>query len=119
MSMSRGFKIAGCKNILMTLWEVNDRASAELIESFYENLNKGIHKTQALRKAKIEYLSDNDQVHANPYYWAGYVMMGSQEKLSLQTQTSGYWWWIISGGVVLMLFIGGFYFYSKIWRKSA
>lgn len=79
MSLAKGFKIAGCNNILMTLWPVNDRSGAKIINNFYENLKKGYNKEDALRKAKLKYLKNHDPTNANPYYWANFVLMGSEE----------------------------------------
>lgn len=119
MSLSRGFKIAGCRNILMTLWSVNDRASAKLIENFYKNLNEGINKNQALRKAKLDYLANHDDINANPYYWAGHVMMGSKGDLAIPS-SSRYLWWGLLGAVLVILIVGlGFYTFKRAQKKAA
>lgn len=119
MSLSRGFKIAGCKNILMTLWSVDDRASAKLIEDFYRYLNNGIDKTQALRKAKLDYLKSNDAINANPYYWAGYVMMGSKNQLAISESSKTRFWWLLGGVLIVLIPLLSLYLSKKSKKKAS
>lgn len=105
MSLARGFKIAGCKNVLMTLWSVEDRAASELVKQFYQNLADGLAKETALRKAKLAYLEANPGVGANPYYWGGFVMMGSDVKVPEPDQSMAANWWLISIGGALFLVV--------------
>lgn len=83
MSLARAFMYAGCSNIVMSLWQVSDESTNELMEYFYANLKKGVSKDEALRLAKLEFLENADEVKANPYYWSGFVYSGNQ--LPLQT----------------------------------
>ena len=52
MSMARGFIYAGCPSIVMTLWQVSDQSSAELMSGFYNYLKKGKSKKAPSGKPK-------------------------------------------------------------------
>ncbi|GET29732.1 hypothetical protein SD074_19340 [Prolixibacter sp. SD074] len=81
VSLARGFLYAGCPSIVMTLWNVEDVASARLMINFYKYLLKGYSKDEALRKAKLDHLANADPLKAHPYYWLGYVLIGDQTPL--------------------------------------
>ncbi len=106
MSLAKGFKIAGCENILMTLWSVNDRAGSDLIDEFYSNLNMGYSKEKALRKAKLDYIKENDPANANPYFWAGFVLMGSGKAVRQPGFNYNWVFFSVSSSIMLLLIIG-------------
>ncbi len=80
VSLSRGFSLAGVKSQVASLWNVNDEASRKLMEYFYRNLNKGMEKHIALKKAKLQYL-ENDPINA-PFYWAGFIPIGDMTPIT-------------------------------------
>ena len=77
--LQRGFKKAGAKTILMSLWKVNDFATQMLMIEFYRNYCQGIDKRESLRqaqKAVREYKDHSGEfIFEAPYYWAGFVML--------------------------------------------
>ncbi|MCX6221860.1 MAG: CHAT domain-containing protein [Bacteroidia bacterium] len=81
MSLARGFFYAGCPCIIMTLWNVEDISSSTMMIEFYRNLKNGFSKDEALRKAKVSYISGADPLKAHPYFWLGYVSIGKQTPL--------------------------------------
>lgn len=67
---------AGARSALATMWSIDDEASAQLILEFYRQLaTPGVGKAQALRAAQIHLKSE--PTHAHPYYWSGFLMIGS------------------------------------------
>jgi len=76
MSIARSFILAGASSVIKTSWEINDETSAEIMTSFYKYLSKGKAKDEALRLAKLEYISGHPPVYTNPYYWAAYEVLG-------------------------------------------
>ena len=97
MSLARGFMYAGCPSIVMSLWSVDDAASASIMDEFYRQLSKGKSKDAALRAAKFSYLDAADESKAHPYYWAAHVMIGDPSGFRGNYQG---WAW---GAVILCL----------------
>ncbi|MEM6810773.1 MAG: CHAT domain-containing tetratricopeptide repeat protein [Pseudomonadota bacterium] len=74
LGLTRGFMFAGARRVVATLWRVEDRATAELMATFYSELFKGTAPAQALLIAK-ETLRSNRR-YAHPYYWSGFTLQG-------------------------------------------
>lgn len=78
-SLNRAFFYAGASSVLMSLWSVNDQASAQLMERFYLHLRSSQSIMSALRKAKLEMIGAKSVSH--PYYWAGFVISGKADEV--------------------------------------
>jgi CHAT domain-containing protein/Tfp pilus assembly protein PilF len=75
VGLTRGFQYAGARAVLVSLWEVDDEATAELMRRFYgEMLEHGQSPAAALRTAQ-ETLRRQPEWQA-PYYWAGFILQG-------------------------------------------
>jgi CHAT domain-containing protein len=68
--LQRAFKMAGVKNIIMSLWKVPDAQTAELFDTFYSECfaGKTIHEAFQSAQAKMK-------AKYSPYYWAGFVLL--------------------------------------------
>ena len=74
------FLSAGAKNVVGTLWRVEDESTAEFMEEFYRDMGsqpKGY--ADALRAAKLKLLHSDKWHH--PYYWAPFVLYGEAPTL--------------------------------------
>lgn len=109
ISLSHAFALAGVPATVMSLWKIPDQTTPELMVNFYQNLQDGLSKNEALRQAKLQYLDGvkMDQL-AHPYFWAGFMLMGDTSPI----QTSSSWIWWLTGGILLLL--GG-----MTWRYKA
>lgn len=76
IGLSRAFFYAGARSVIMSLWAVNDRSTASLMERFYYYLCQGKKESEALRFAKLELLKGGIQSLQHPYHWAPFVLMG-------------------------------------------
>lgn len=75
ISLTRGFMYAGAPRVVVSLWSVDDRATAELMTRFYTAmLKKGLKPAAALRAAQIEVLKQDKW--KSPYYWAAFGLQG-------------------------------------------
>ena len=75
IGLTRGFMYTGTPRVIATLWNVDDRATAELMKRFYEGLlNRAEAPAAALREAQLAMVRDGRW--AAPYYWAGFVLQG-------------------------------------------
>ena len=70
--LTRAFIYAGTPSVITTLWQVNDRASYELMQEFYHQLQTGKDKAEALRSAEVTTLAK----YPHPYFWAAYQLTG-------------------------------------------
>jgi len=70
--LQRAFKIAGVHNVLMSLWQVPDKHTSELMVLFYKNW---ITQKMSIRDALYKAQNTMRQKGYEPYYWAGFVLM--------------------------------------------
>jgi CHAT domain-containing protein len=76
VGLSRGFMFAGARAVVSSLWQVDDRATAELMRHFYDALlERHEPPAVALRSAQLA-MQKSDRWRA-PFYWAGFVPQGS------------------------------------------
>jgi CHAT domain-containing protein len=85
IGMSWAFLIAGCRATVVSQWKVNSASTAQLMMNFYQaleieknnpNQERGA-KSLSLRAAALALMKDERYRH--PFYWAGFVMIGSDE----------------------------------------
>jgi CHAT domain-containing protein len=81
LSLARGFIYSGSQSVVMSMWEIEDRSGTEIVKMFYNNLKKGNSKSIALRKARIAYLKNADQLRSHPYFWSALVVYGNNTPL--------------------------------------
>lgn len=75
-SVAHSFLNAGAHRVVASLWKVNDAATAELMQRFYQQLfNRSSHRpAAALREAQLEMLRTGKW--KQPFYWAAFVLQG-------------------------------------------
>ena len=115
-SLGWAVNLAGCQNVLSSLWAADDKASSEIIPAYLARLENH-HKADALRKAKLAYVKNTQKTHAqrSPYYWAGTQLTGNHEPYILETPINpekhppiGRW----------IRIIAGIYFITLIWLMA-
>ncbi|NEP35735.1 tetratricopeptide repeat protein [Moorena sp. SIO3B2] len=75
VGLTRGFMYAGSPRVLVSLWKVDDEATAEIMTRFYRlMLKKKLSPAEALRKAQLEMQQETEW--KSPYYWAAFVLQG-------------------------------------------
>ncbi|MCI0486467.1 MAG: CHAT domain-containing protein [Blastocatellia bacterium] len=75
VGLVRGFMYAGAPRVVASLWNVEDRATAELMKRFYrEMLSERMTPAAALRAAQVSMWKEKRW--EKPYYWAGFTMQG-------------------------------------------
>ena len=68
--LQRAFKMAGVKKMIVSLWQVPDKETAELMTSFYNYWLKGKTIEQSFTQAQAEM-----RKKYSPYYWAAFVLV--------------------------------------------
>ncbi len=72
VGLTRGFLHAGARSLLVSLWPVDDEATADLMEPFYESLKAGQPRDEALAQA----MRRARALRPHPFYWAPFVLIG-------------------------------------------
>src|SRR5689334_15610862 len=75
IGLTRGFLYAGAPRVVASLWEIDDRTTADLMKKFYEGmLVQRERPAAALRAAQIAILKTKGL--ESPYYWAAFTIQG-------------------------------------------
>ena len=74
LGLGRAFLAAGTKSLVMSLWPVEEAATSELMQHFYQHLLHGESRIAALRHAQCSLLHSSS--HAHPYFWAAFKLVG-------------------------------------------
>lgn len=74
VGLTRGFLYAGARSIVASLWTVDDRATADLMTTFYGNLAT-LSRLEALRQAQVKVR----ERFPHPFYWAAFQLTGRSE----------------------------------------
>ena len=83
LSLAGGFLSAGASSLLVSLWRVEDTATAQLMSTFYRALLAGVGRADALRTAQLAMLmqgqqaTDEQQMYSHPAYWAPFTLIGN------------------------------------------
>ncbi len=81
LGLGRAFLAVGATSLVMSLWPVEDNATNELMQLFYEGLLKGESKVEALRAAQCNLLHRTGSTHTHPYFWAAFRLVGDVGQL--------------------------------------
>ncbi|MBQ1732287.1 MAG: CHAT domain-containing protein [Bacteroidales bacterium] len=76
--LQRGFKKAGARTIIMSLWPVDDNATLLMMTEFYTNLTSGMNKREAFLAAQNKVKTTAG--FENPRYWAAFIMLDGNGK---------------------------------------
>jgi CHAT domain-containing protein len=91
IGLQRAFQVAGTRSVVASLWKVDDTATREMMERFYDNLwTKQLSRAESLRQAQLWMLNErgsrgleaaegppgDDQRRLPPYFWAAFVLSG-------------------------------------------
>jgi len=77
IGLTRALLYAGSKNIIVSLWQVSDESTSDLMINFYKNLlenNKKQNYSKNLRNAKLKMIKEGKFAH--PYYWSPFILIG-------------------------------------------
>ncbi|MEO0472897.1 MAG: CHAT domain-containing tetratricopeptide repeat protein, partial [Bacteroidota bacterium] len=115
ISLSRAFQYAGCRSILLSLWDVEDRSSYEVLGGFFAALQASQTKATALRNAKKQYIETvGDPAFAHPFFWAPFIMIGEDDAIQASSETPTNWGaWILVACALLFILL-----YAYLSRRS-
>jgi CHAT domain-containing protein len=76
--LRRAFTLAGARTLVMSLWKVPDRQTEELMIDFYQRIQAGQGRAEALREAQLALKAR----HPEPLYWAAFICQGDPRPLN-------------------------------------
>ncbi len=82
LGLMRAFLSAGAASLALSLWAVEDRSTARLMETFYAKMAEGDTKAAALRYAQLQFIEghcgDGETATSctHPYFWAPFFLVG-------------------------------------------
>lgn len=91
---SRAILAAGARSAVTTLWRVPDQATATFMHAFYDRLQRGDDRAEALASAKRTLRADSRLSH--PHYWAAFVLTGDDGPLPRAPR-----WPTVAGGLLV------------------
>lgn len=112
MSLGRAFMYAGVPSLVISLWPVNDGATASLMHSFYLKIDQNLPPAQALRTAKIDYLDRSQGIASHPAFWAAFVHLGHNHPAN-PTPNSNWMWWALCTSLALLALAAAWRFTRK------
>jgi CHAT domain-containing protein len=117
-SLARAFAAARVPSTVMSLWLLHENTAPPLVEAFFNYLQQGKTKDEALRLAKLDFLKNDENFEmTHPFFWAGLAASGDMRALDLPEKSlNGWnWWWILVlvGGITL-----GFWWWRKRNKNS-
>ncbi|MBA3455615.1 MAG: CHAT domain-containing protein [Deltaproteobacteria bacterium] len=78
--LRRALVIAGAESLVMTLWQVDDVATKELMSGYYKRLKAGKPRSSALRDVQLEIQGRAEYAH--PFFWASFLPAGDNTPIT-------------------------------------
>ena len=74
--LKRAIAVAGARSSLLSLWKVDDAATAAFMQSFYQRLKAGVGRADALAATQKEFRNYKIPGWRHPYVWAAFQLSG-------------------------------------------
>lgn len=104
LSLARAFSYAGSPSVVMSHWPVDDQTTAVLMKSFYNYLSKGLPKSDAIRRSKLDFLDQTHSARMHPFFWGSFVVMGDDSPIYIKRLPLVNPFWVLLG---CFLILGG------------
>jgi CHAT domain-containing protein len=72
VGLARGFLAAGASNVILSLWNVNDKAAGGMMLDLYSSLQRHQSVAASLRWAQRNFIERGE----HPYLWAPFILIG-------------------------------------------
>ncbi|MEW6322841.1 MAG: CHAT domain-containing protein [Acidobacteriota bacterium] len=111
VGLARSFFYAGAGAVLASLWNVDDRSTAELMRPFYEALADGARIDDAARRAKLALIGRGGP-WAHPYHWAPFIVTGHAAATVPVRADRPLPTWAVAGGILALVLTA-----VLVWRR--
>jgi CHAT domain-containing protein len=103
LGLAAAFFVSGTRAVVASIWQVDDRATAELMERMYTHLAAGEPIAHALRMAQLDLRKER----SHPFYWAGFVVIGDGDvAVRLEERSAGRRYWVVLAGLTVVAIVG-------------
>jgi CHAT domain-containing protein/Flp pilus assembly protein TadD len=119
-SLARAFMYAGVPSLVVSLWQVNDVSTSQIMQLFYQNLAQGMDKAAALRSAKLDYMKTvNNPLAGHPAFWSPFILIGNDKAIVIRKIKSDLFSFstIFIFAILSILLLFGLFFILKRKRK--
>ena len=99
IGLQYGVRAAGARASVATLWPVDDRATASIVDAFYAGIAEGLPKDVALQRAQVAYIDAHSGAEASPYLWAATILSGSPAPVPIHAPRPVWPW--VAGALAL------------------
>lgn len=110
ISLAYSLHFAGCPSTVMSLWKVDEKTSTTITEDYFSFLKDGLSKSDALRKAKLQYLDQADGSLQHPFFWAGMVLLGQDDPIEVKSWLPPRYWFFL---LIILLSVAWMFFKRK------
>jgi CHAT domain-containing protein len=104
LSLARGFYYAGARNVINSMWEVDDQSAGKIFDRFYSVLKITGEIDGSLSLAKKAYFKEAPSEKKSPYYWASFVCVGDGNYKDLQ-KPNRWWIWPTIASLLLLVVV--------------
>lgn len=110
INLARAFSSIGVRSMLLASWKIDEATTMQITTLFLNYLQEGYSKSEALQKAKLDFIKTTNPRNANPYYWSGLNVVGNNDNVKPHPKSSFYYF-----GWMLLIFplTGGFWYFKK------
>jgi CHAT domain-containing protein/Tfp pilus assembly protein PilF len=103
LGLAAAFFVSGARAVVASIWEVDDRATADLMERLYAHLADGEPVAHALRMAQLDLRAER----SHPFFWAGFVVIGDGDvSIRLEERGASHRYWVLLAALIVVAIIG-------------
>lgn len=112
-SLARAFRAAGSREVLMSLWPIEDRTTFQVITEFFRVLPEHSSATALQQAIQYHLATAKSEAFTHPYYWAGFSLQGPGPIAGSDPPAWIRYGWLMGGGMVVLL--GWYSFHRRRW----
>ena len=110
ISLSHSFVYAGSKNLIYTIFSVDEKTTQDILYKFYVNISGNSDYAYQLTQAKSNYIKNASSKLASPYYWGGIVIQSGINDDAANHISWIYW---IFGGILILTILAYYFIKTK------
>jgi CHAT domain-containing protein/tetratricopeptide (TPR) repeat protein len=110
LGLTRAFIYAGARSVLVSLWNVADHSTTNLMKNFYDKWrNNGLSHVAALQQAKLQIMKETTEIggqevsYAHPFFWAPFIIVGETDLHFKIKRQYNLIYFIIGFGVIMII----------------